>query len=388
MCMRGDRLLAMSAASGGGCDGIIRRQQIRLRRRQPRQALLIRNQQMYGIEFGVVGEPGQLHSVWGPGVCHFAGGSAGESAQSGDVLQRERAEFEASGGLDKNGQELFKPVMSGDLEIAKQGGVAFVGSPLVTAQGVFVLARRMGTDTFTNLYLCRINRTTGAVDWTRYLCGAAAGQQSGNLMAQFQAAAAPAFADDTVYVTTGQGVDAAVDGPTGRVRWLTLTSLARQARGTSVYDGSIQTIPPAWKFNAPIVTGEKLVTLWSRSRRSGCMTAGRAGRLGGGADSRGWRMREILAGVIGDNAVLVGSNIQIVSLTTGKLMVDPDSVALPNQGETGKMMGRPFLTKKFLYMPMEKALVMVDLETGKDTNFAAWPKDEKGAGVPSRGTYW
>src|SRR5579884_2259599 len=144
------------------------------------------------------------------------------------------------------------------LKLDNKGTLTFVGSPLVTRHGVFVMARKVGESAFVQLYLIRLDPETGDPAWSCYLCSASSGAYFGPMIT-FSNIPVPTFADDMLYVSTGQGADCAIDANAGRIVWLEITSTAKKARSPQDYfNQSART--PSWKFNPPLVHGDMLIT--------------------------------------------------------------------------------------------------------------------------------
>jgi outer membrane protein assembly factor BamB len=274
-----------------------------------------------------------------------------------------------------DGREMWpKPVLASDIDLNdKNGSLTFVGSPVVTRQGVFVMARRIAAENFTQLYLVRIDRATGNVSWCCYLCSA--GGAGYGLSPTSGRIPVPTVADDVVYISTGQGADVAVDANAGRIQWLQITENAKTPRGISSGSNNMEQTP-SWKFNAPLILGDNLVTfeiggfLRVYDRWSGKLLFKKDGRDLGRLD--------VLCGFHGKSLITVGSDanmaIRSINLDTFK-----DEWYLDNRAssDAGKIQGRPFLAKGLLYIPHERGLRMIDLDKKAEVDFSAWPKNEK-----------
>lgn len=281
--------------------------------------------------------------------------------------------------LDKGtGKELWS-IPAASLKVSENlnGTLMFVGSPLVTRQGVFTLARKIGGDTFSQMYLIRLNRNSGEVDWTAYLCSIASAGYYGYRGGGGGDIPMAALADDTVYISTGQGADCAVDANVGRILWLQVTEAAKKPPAQPYY--AAPPAEPSWKVNPPLIYKDKLVTLESDSfLRVYDRWSGRLVQNGKIDPKKDLGKAEIIPGIIDGKLVTMGtakgSEIRVLDLEKGlKNVIDP--VELPTGTQYGKLMGRPFLTRSTLYIPMDKGIAMVNLTSG-ELAFNNWPKDE------------
>ena len=277
--------------------------------------------------------------------------------------------------LNRNdGKELWTSSAS-SIQLKGGGGLlAYMGTPVVTRQGVFVMARRTGGDAFSQVYLVRLDRQSGEVVWTCYLCSAASFFGYGVPSAP-ASIAIPTVADDVVYISTGQGADCAVDANAGRILWLDITESAKPKKSNNGMNmgfnpGTMEVIP-AWKFNAPLVHHDKLVA---------CETNGNlrvydrwSGKLLRSTDRKELANLQVLAGFIDGNLITVGDNAIIATdLDKNKKEWETQPPA-----DAGKLAGRPFLAQKILYVPYAKKLLMVDTAKGRVLEITYWPKDEK-----------
>jgi outer membrane protein assembly factor BamB len=250
-----------------------------------------------------------------------------------------------------------------------QGALSLVGSPVVTQSGIFVIARKFGGDAFTQLYLVRLDRQTGHTNWGCYISSSSNNNYYGYGM-PMGSVALLSVVDDAVYVSTGQGADCAIDANSGRINWLNITEGAKANRSPENYYSRMQEAR-AWRFNPPLVAGDKLITaeMGSKIRVYNRFT----GKVLRTIDPKSIGDASIACGVIGDVLYTVGAKACATDVGTGEVVWA--SVDLGG-GEHGKVMGRPFLAEHGLYMPFEKGLLIVDTQTGKQKNFSQWPEGE------------
>ncbi len=270
--------------------------------------------------------------------------------------------------------------------------LTFVGSPMVTRQGVFVMATKSGDPSFVPYYLVRLDRETGAVSWTCYLCSVSTGAMYYGYSA-LTAIPIPTLVDDVVYISTGQGADCAVDANIGRILWLQVTDSAKGQRNPNEYYVQQQG-SAAWKFNPPMVYGNELISY--ESTGSAAVSGPGSGwlrvydRWTGQLLTKATRAQlhvgaaDIVAGISGNKLILTGQNVSAIDLDN--VEKDPQAVwtvTYPSVAEAGKPSGRPFLTQNILYVPFEKGLFTVDVNAGKKMDFWPWPKNDKD--VPGKG---
>ncbi|MEI8195542.1 MAG: PQQ-binding-like beta-propeller repeat protein, partial [Phycisphaerae bacterium] len=259
--------------------------------------------------------------------------------------------------LDRQtGAELWS-VTSSSLPQNNKGALVFIGSPIATRQGVFVMARRAGGHAFTQLYLVRLDSQTGKVDWSCYLCSASSGGYYGMTAASL-AIPMTTWADDRIYISTGQGAECAVDANVGRILWLQVTESAHTMlnQGNMMYGRPVE-VAASWKLNPPLIWKDQLITAETGSAvrfydRS-------SGQLLYKINPKDLSNAVMMPGIVGDTLITVGAKIHGVDLRTGKPAFEPINYPA---AETGTLAGRAFLTAQYLYLPGEKGLMMVDLE--------------------------
>lgn len=266
-----------------------------------------------------------------------------------------------------------------------RGVLTFIGSPIVTRQGVYVVANKTGDPSFLQYYLVRLDRDTGDVTWTCYLCSAATGSYYTGY-STLNSIPVPTLVDDVVYISTGQGADCAVDANVGRILWLQVTEGAKGKR--SPQDYYVQREGTAsWKFNPPMVFGDKLVTYETSSGTGGATGSGWLrvydrwnGKVLKTASKSDLKIGavDVVAGIVDDKLILAGQGVYALKLDGVEKDATVEwSVEYPSQAEAGKPAGRPFLTTTTLYVPFDKGLYTVDVKAGKKGEFWPWPKTEK-----------
>ncbi len=257
-----------------------------------------------------------------------------------------------------------------DFPKLNQGALVLAGAPIVTRQGIFVMARKFGGDAFTQLYLIHLDRLTGKTLWGCYLCSSSTNNYYA-WGASMNSIALPSVADDMVYVSTGQGADCAVDANAGRITWLSITESAKATHSPETYYARTESMH-AWCFNPPLISGDKLITA---EMGSNIRVYNRAtGRL-----LRSFATRdhgEIACGIIGDTLYTLGGTpsgkIYATNINTGEAVWPAFDLGINN----GKVEGRPFLTAHSLYISFDKGLMTFDIAAGTPTNFSAWPVDD------------
>ncbi len=279
------------------------------------------------------------------------------------------------------GQEVWSRVAH-TVKTDAKGTLTFIGSPLVTRQGVFVMARKQGDASFTQMYLVRLDRETGEPTWACYICSGSAGGYYG-YMAGNQKLSLPTLVDDVLYVSTNQGADCAIDANAGRIIWLQITESAKKLRDPSEMYQPVLNTTPVWKINPPLVYGDKVVTQESGGNIR--VYERWNGRLLASLNRKKFDNPDVLAGLIGSNLVVVGTKVSSIDLDR---ILDPALAPtwtenIPASNETGKQQGRPFLARNSMYIPFEKGLLIMDPTNGKTVDYALWPKNEKDqAGKP------
>ncbi len=284
--------------------------------------------------------------------------------------------------LNRNDAQELWSTSTDDVKLDSPGALTFVGSPTVTRQGVFVMARKTADASFTQQYLVRLDRDTGAVTWVCYLCSTSSGAMYSNQYVGIGAIPVPTVVDDIVYICTGQGADCAIDANAGRILWLHTADGGAANRGVAQFTNPNIIYVPAWKFNPPVIAGDKMITcdntlllrVYDRW----------AGKLLTTIDCSSLDIPkvDVLAGVVGSRLILSGGyrslaiNLDAVDWTL------PINDALKPEwtaqiaSEAGTPQGRPFLTTKYYYVPFNNKLVRIDLDTGK-SELWDWPKTEK-----------
>ena len=239
--------------------------------------------------------------------------------------------------------------------------------PMANRHAVFlVAAATLGGTGMNELNMVRLNAATGKVQWTHYLCtitGPAYGISPFNTINII-----PAMADNTLYISTGLGADMALNADSGQVRWLHLNKAAFTPF-TAMQYGINRRIPP-WQINAPIVTGTRLIAMdnsfgiTSRIHIYNRWTGEKLISL----PTTSLHHADILLGVMNGNMVLAGTTISAVNIRTGKQMWT--SVPIRTFGDIS---GRPFMTRRDIYIPLNTGLLLVNTGTGAVDNMTKWP---------------
>jgi outer membrane protein assembly factor BamB len=257
----------------------------------------------------------------------------------------------------------------------------FVGSPVATKQGVYIMAKKAGQASFVQSYIVRLNSDTGAVEWSCYLCSASSGMMYG--AAAFGSVPIPSLVQEVLYISTGQGATCAVDANLGRILWLQIASSSKKSRNPADFYTQQQTTV-SWKFNPPLVYGDKLITLESSSDEE---VLGVYDRWTGrpirsiSPKEMGMATADVLDGIVGSTLIVSGS--QVVGLNLDKIGEVTEPVwrcSFPLSEQTGREQGRPFLSQNGLYVPFEKGMALVEVLSGKLADFWQWPRTEKDPG--------
>jgi outer membrane protein assembly factor BamB len=279
--------------------------------------------------------------------------------------------------------------MATEIKLEKEGQLTFVGSPLVTRQGVFVMARKTDNANFTQQYLVRLDRETGEPTWSCYLCST--NNINGNGIA---AIPVPTLVDDVLYISTGQGADLAVDANAGRILWLRPTITATEQAGAGGAGGGgrganialqrvaqVTQLTTSWKYNPPVVIGDHVLTtdngqmLRIYNRWTGKLLKGiPASELVNGSGSS----IDVLAGALGTRVVMSISNTSVCYELDSLLDKTPRpswSATVSNES-AGRPVGRPFLSESGYYVPFTSRLVRIDNKSGM-ADMWEWPKNDK-----------
>jgi outer membrane protein assembly factor BamB len=276
-----------------------------------------------------------------------------------------------------------------EVKLEKEGAVTYIGEPLVTRQGIFLMARKAGDQSFSQLYLVRLDRETGEPTWSCYLCSTSTYNNYSSNVALANVPI-PTLVDDVLYVSTGQGADCAIDANAGRILWLYVTSTKADQLATAAR------LVPSWQYNPPVVVGDKLVTIdATQAMRIYDRWNGRwlktikAAEL---PDNPGSYM-DVLAGAVGSKVIFSVKNtsycFEIAELLRDRKANDyndkprPEWKSLVDSKIAGTATGRPFLTATAYYVPFTKCLEYISLKTGK-ADMSPWDSSENMAREPDR----
>jgi outer membrane protein assembly factor BamB len=261
---------------------------------------------------------------------------------------------------------------------AARGMFSFVGSPLVTRQGVFVMARRVTDSSFAQQYLVRLDRESGEVTWTCYICSTSSGAMYGNPYYSLSSIPVPTLVDDVLYISTEQGADCAVDANIGRILWLRVVDTGEGKRAVGDYYTNTSVAVAAWKFNPPVVAGNTLLVADNANLRVYDRWSGKVLNTLKAPDLGPTRF-DVIAGPVNGCVVVTGER-RIFCLALDDLLKAADKITPVWQMETpteaGKPQGRPFLSTTAFYVPYEHKLVHIDLKSGTREAWD-WPNTEK-----------
>ena len=277
----------------------------------------------------------------------------------------------------KTGAEKWSTAARG-IKLDAKGALTFIGSPLVTRHGVFVMARKTGDTAFVQLYIVRLDADTGAPAWSCYICSASGGAYYAPMM-NFAGIPVPTFSDDMLYVCTGQGADCAVDANAGRIRWLQVTDAARKNRTPQDYFPP-NAFAPSWKFNPPLVHGDRLITCETGGAETTLHLYNRwTGKLLHTITNKDLDIQRLdaMVGLLGSRVILTGTSCIALDLDAADPAATPAWVVpMPSLQDAGPAEGRPFLASAALYVPYLKGMARIDPVAGKSLDFWQWPKTQ------------
>ena len=240
--------------------------------------------------------------------------------------------------------------------------------PIADHHGVFLVVVDSQPGTGMNeLSLVRLSATTGTVQWTHYLCtitGPAYGVSPFNTINII-----PAMADNILYISTGLGADMAISTDSGQVQWLRLNKVA-YTPFTNMQYGIVRRMPP-WRMNAPVISGSRLISMdngfgsTSHIHIYNRWTGAKLLSL----PCRSLHHANMLLGVIHGAMLLAGRRLCAVNIQNGKQIW-----ASPPIHPYGTVSGRPFLTRKNIYIPLNTGLLLVNTRNGTINTMAKWPK--------------
>lgn len=239
--------------------------------------------------------------------------------------------------------------------------------PMANRRAVFlvVAATQPGTG-MNELSLVRLNAATGTVQWSHYLCtitGPAYGVSPFNTINII-----PTMADNTIYISTGLGADIAVNADSGQVQWLQLNKVAYTPFNNMQY--GIVRRPLPWRLNAPVVAGSRLISMDNNFGSASTLhiyNRWTGAKLLSLPCERLYHANMLL-GVIHGEMLLAGSKICAVNIRTGKQIWSSHPIH-----SFGAISGRPFLTRKDIYIPLNTGLLLVSTRSGAIDNMAKWP---------------
>ena len=199
-------------------------------------------------------------------------------------------------------------------------------------------------------------------------------------MMNFAGIPVPTFSDDMLYISTGQGADCAIDANAGRIRWLQVTDAARKNRSPQDYFPP-NGFAPSWKFNPPLVHGDRLITCETGAETTLHLYNRWTGKLlhtftnkdpTTSSASTPW------SSLVGSRVILTGTSCAALDLDAADPSASPAWVVqMPSLQDAGPAEGRPFLATAALYVPFEKGMARIDPVSGKSLDFWQWPKTQK-----------
>ena len=275
----------------------------------------------------------------------------------------------------------------GEIPTNRGGPITFVGSPIVSRQGVFILGRKASEQGFIQNFIVRLDRLRGELQWNCYLCSASTSRGYSS------AVILPTISDDVLYLSTGLGADCAVDANVGHILWLRITAAPRAANAPFQPAGTaIVSIP--WKLNPPLVTQDRVIVadgsqgLFVYNRSDGTPVNHVI------AADLSLSSIDVVAGIVDGKLIVTGMTAGAPTCRT--LALDVDALSTPGSptaddpriktiwsaeisptaNGTGPLHGRPFLTQTGYYLPFGARLVRVDTHTGAVDAPLEWPHDE------------
>jgi len=273
----------------------------------------------------------------------------------------------------QTGSPRWKPVSLASTVESATGEELFPhGTPIIADGQVFVMARKVGAQLLTSVYLVAIDLDSGVVRWARYIAS------SGGLRSAPRSFCSAVYRDGSLYVSTALGAAARIEPATGELHWLRRFSVPINA---PIIDQGRR----PWEVTAPVVTPRGLVTVQPDQRRIALLDLETGDQLESHSSSTSsdWNSPRYL--LADDQFVYsIGSEVRAFRLddlakpswrlpalprTEGELPVEsqPDE---PRSGDSPVMppsldiRGRVQLTANALVVPTSEGVLVVDHETG------------------------
>jgi len=246
------------------------------------------------------------------------------------------------------------------------------GTPLIADGQVFVMARKVGAQLLTSVYLVAIDLDTGSVRWARYIAS------SGGLRSAPRSFCSVVYDDGSLYVSTAMGAAARIEPATGELHWLRRFSVP-------INSPLIDQGRRPWEVTAPVVTPRGLVTVQPDQRRIALLDLETGDQLESHSSSTpsDWNSpRYLLADdhfVYGIGSEVRAFRVDDLSKPSWRLPALPRTesesalATQPGESRTGDspimppsidIRGRVQLTANALVVPTSEGVLVVDHETG------------------------
>ncbi len=265
------------------------------------------------------------------------------------------------------GREIWR--REGDEAGVRFARVEFDGAPLVVGGTVLAVERRHRAFGFEGCFLDRLDASTGRLLSRTHLGSAS----TGGFGFRQATMCIPASRGGIAYLCTNLGTIAAIESHTGAVCWL--RTYAQDADHTRI---SMQEGGSAWRYNATIVAGDRLVCLPTDVDRLIVLN-----RHTGGTereiDCEELGNAESIIGVVDDRVYGVGERVFAFDLRDMKVAWFSD---LPTGDE---LYGRGLLTKDAVLIPTVACLCTFDRSTGSRRD-EPWPGPKAGGNLCPAGT--
>lgn len=264
-------------------------------------------------------------------------------------------------GLDPaTGEDRWRVALSDLIDTTFESAI-LIGPPVLVEGSVVIRAVERDIQRRTIVHhLMAFDARTGALDWTRPIAGMGARPYgSGSDPAE----GITAFGPDVVFVTS-LGAILRVEASTGRVRW------ARRAiaDGPSRLGGN----PAPWRFNAPVVTRDSVVTL-TPDRRQIVHLDAHTGAQRSASDSGPWDQPHTLQLLNGTLVGISHRSITMCPLDQIDIAKELAVVFMVPTPSSTPIRGRVTRAGDRLYAPTVQGLVWIEPPLAGDAWFADSP---------------